>query len=355
MKILYLIGSLQGGGAERVATRLCAEWSKRHYVVLASGDSIKNDFYEVDGRVERVSLGFSYTKENFFIERLCRVMRILKIYRSVSPDVVIASCTDMSLLSLLSLVLCRSKIIVCEHNNYHAVRSKIKRICRIIIYRKARRLVLLTERDVVNYTSRLYPASKIVVMPNPLGIENNRLVCREKDDVYRLLAVGRLTEQKAFDRLIELFPNIDSRCALTIVGEGPLREKLQNSISNLGLAERVRLVGSTRNIEDFYRKHGLLLMTSIYEGLPMVIGEANNFGVPVIAYDCPTGPRELISNGVNGYLVEDGNADEFCAVVNRVVEDFSAYKVVSESSLINSNKYSIAELCRRWEALFSDL
>jgi len=351
-KILFLIGSLQAGGAERVASRLCSQWAIDDDVTLASADSIINDFYSVDNGVKRISLDFNYRRKGLFgktYEQLKRFLSIVTAYKNENPDVVIVSCSDISIRSLCSLLFINKPIIVCEHNNYFALRSTFKRLCRLVLYRKATHLLLLTSRDIENYTQRRFPKQLISVMPNPLGIENNKYI--PKKNLNSLLAVGRLCEQKAFDRLIELFLNVDPQCTLNIIGDGPERVSLQEKIDTLGLSKRITLQGQVKNISDYYNNSSVLLMTSIYEGLPMVIGEANAFGLPVIAYDCPTGPREMIEHGVNGYLIKDGEQSSFIATVNELVATPELYKKMSNSAFVKAKSRSIGEISKLWKKL----
>jgi len=357
-KILFIIGSMQAGGAERVASRLCSNWASSEGldVTLATGDEIVNDFYKVDPRVSRVSLSFNYAAVSVIkrvVEQIHRFFSIRSLLKQVEPDIIILSATEISLRVLFNLLFCRSPIIVCEHNNYYAVKSKFKRICRLLLYRKATHLLLLAERDIESYTSRYFPRHKILVMPNPLGIENNSF--EYESSSFQLLAVGRLCEQKAFYRLVEIFKKINSKYTLNIIGEGPERENIQKLITKLGLSDRVKLVGHVTNMDRYYKESSLLLMTSIYEGLPMVIGEANAFGLPVIAFDCPTGPAEMIVNGKNGYLINDGDTEGFYKCVNEVVENSSLLKYMSQAAFEASKKYSIKNISLKWSNLiYSD-
>lgn len=98
---------------------------------------------------------------------------------------------------------------------------------------------------------------------------------------------------------------------LLIIGDGPERDALRRQIEDAGLERQVSLLPATANVADYYRQASLYLMTSRYEGLPMVLIEAMSFGLPLVAYDCKTGPAELIDDGVNGYLVPDDDAAAF--------------------------------------------
>lgn len=351
-KILFLIGSLRAGGAERVATNLCNDWCRDNNVLLVTGDSDKNDFYNIENSVRRISLDFRYDIKGIgrlLLEQISRSYKILKLYFKEKPDTIVVSCSDISLRILLTLFFSQKKIIVCEHNNYFALQSKVKRALRIIIFRKASKLLLLTERDIKNYTDRGFPRHKILVMRNPLGIEKKSY--HRKKLNKSLLAVGRLCEQKAFDRLIDIVPKIDPEAVVNIVGEGSLRSSLEQKIIDNKLEARVKLIGSTKEIQEYYANSSILLMTSKYEGLPMVIGEANSFGLPVVAYDCPTGPSEMIDNDVNGFLIRDGDEVEFSERVNELLANKAKYYEMSERSHMKALDMSITNITKQWYSI----
>ncbi len=358
MKILFFIGSLESGGAERVATTLCNHWSSvgDYEVFLASGEDIKKDFYEVANEVIRISFNFNYNKTglfNHFKESFSRYVKFSNFLREINPDIVILSCTDVAIRHSINFALNRYKLVICEHNNYYAVSSKFKRILRNIVYTRANNIVLLTNRDIYNYPFFLKKLSNLSVINNPCSfpiLKNNIRNVPSK----RLLAIGRLTKQKAFHRLLDIMLLLPDEFELDIFGEGDLRENLQNKIDTYGLNSRVRLAGNAKNISDEYVSHSLLLMTSIYEGLPMVIIEANSFGMPVIAYNCPTGPEEMIEDGINGFLIDDGNSENFASKILDVFSSNDLYLKLVDGSLSKSDKYSIDSINSEWTKIFKN-
>ncbi|MDH1625470.1 glycosyltransferase family 4 protein [Shewanella xiamenensis] len=351
-KIIFVIGSLQAGGAERVASRLCSYWAESEFftVKLVTGDSKNNDFYHLSPLVFRESLNFNYNNISIFnkiLEQFYRYFKIRKFLRESECDTIILSTTEISIRFLFNLLFTKSKIIVCEHNNYFALKSGFKRFFRFLMYKRADKVFLLTERDKVVYISKRFSKQKIFVMRNPLGVENS--IYKKKFINFKLLAIGRLTEQKAFHRLLEIFASLDSKYTLTILGEGPKKEALQALANEFAIADRVTFAGNSSNISDFYNEHDVLLMTSIYEGLPMVINEANAFGLPVIAYDCPTGPSEMIRNNVNGFLIPDGDKDAYVNMINHLLYDSDLYSKLSQESFIVSKKSSISVIADEWK------
>lgn len=351
-KILFVIGSMQAGGAERVAARLCNHWAKNSNIkiTLLTSDKIENDFYEVAEEVVRDSLRFEFSQVNFFQiirEQGSRFFKIKSKLRDINPDIIILSTTEISVRFLFNLIFSKKIIIVCEHNNYYALRSSFKRMCRRFLYKKASKILVLTNRDRMNYLEKkIINSKKISVMPNPLGIENEKL--SKPNDNKVLIAVGRLCVQKSFDRLLRVMKHIREDYSLKIIGDGPEKENLERLILELDLSKRVQLIGKVKDISKYYTSSTLLLMTSKYEGLPMVISEANNFGLPVVSFNCPTGPAEMIESFKNGVLIDDGDIAGFAKTVNALLDDHDLLNNMRTLSFEMSKKYSIDKINLKW-------
>jgi glycosyltransferase involved in cell wall biosynthesis len=138
-----------------------------------------------------------------------------------------------------------------------------------------------------------------------------------------IYAIGRLTYQKGFDRLIAAFALCSQQrpdLQLHIFGEGELREPLQHQIDQLGLTHAITLHGFKRDIAQIYPQIPVLAMSSHFEGLPLVLTEAITFGVPVVAFDCDFGPAEIIVEGVNGYLVPQDDIPALAQALLRALE-----------------------------------
>ncbi len=344
MKVIFFIGSLRVGGAERVAMRLCDAFTEKLKwdVTLLTGDKISTDFYICE-HAKRASLSFDYARSCSVLEQFKRVLRFRAFVTYNQPDLIILSSTDSALRGLFSLIGLDVKTIVCEHNHYYHVKSKLKKVLRNMLYPLANKVFLLTERDIKNYPKSIQIRS--VVMVNPLGVEP---IMNNRQFNYKLLAVGRLIWNKGYDRLLEIFSRLDAKYTLTIVGDGDLNLDLKTLSNTLGVADRVSFVGTTTNVSEYYNTACLLLVTSRCEGLPLVIPEANSFGLPVVSYDCDTGPRELIRNGENGYLIKEGHSAEFIQSIRDLANDSVSYQHMSDASRKEAEKYSINNIVNLW-------
>lgn len=363
-KILFYIPSFANGGAERVASVLLNYWSEldKYEITVINTLPEENDFFEVDSAIARLFLKFNYNLSGvkFFFEKFYRIYLLRKLLKSRDEGNIVSFMSSPSILLLISSIGLKKKIVCCEHTNYFLYGNKFTRQIRnFLYYFFAKRITLLTERDVKNYPKYLH--SKITVLPNPLGVDglkgNFRHSKIKNNNIINLLFVGRLVAIKGIDRLCSILKELKElhNWQLTVCGDGVLRCDLENFIKVNKLSDRVFLKGSVKNIEDYYLNADLLVMTSISEGLPMVIAEAMSFGVPVIAFDCPTGPREFIGHNINGLLVKDGDIDGYIKELKYVINNPENLIILSERASSSVDNYSLSNIDKTWDCIFMDL
>ena len=180
------------------------------------------------------------------------------------------------------------------------------------------------------------PADKIVVIGNPVNFEKIRQLGKEDAHIlnaqaFNVLAIGRLHADKQYDLLLRLFSRLDEKCHLTILGEGAHRKALQRLIAHLHLDGRVTLAGYVDNPYAYMQKVRAVLNVSPYESLPNGLLESIACGTPVVAFDAPGGMREFIENGVNGYLVPQGDEEAFLEKIRDLCEHPLDSKEVKKS------------------------
>ena len=353
-KILIFIPDISSGGAERVASVLINHWVKMYDVTLCVFNHDAKEFYQINSDVTRVNLSFNY-KDQSIRENISRIKKISSCVKKISPDYVVSFLTGTNIKVCLAKIVIPKDInvILCEHNNYYAFSGKIKRFCRNILYKiTSAEITVLTSRDIKNYPSYLH--EKLMVLSNPLGVRKpNNITIEKKHEHLKFISVGRLSYQKGFDRLINLMALLKNRnWTLEIYGDGEDKEELALSIIKLGLSNNIFLMGNHPKIEDVYINADLMLMTSRWEGLPMVIPEAMSFALPVIAFDCETGPREFILNGVNGFLVKDDDLNQYIVVLEKVLNSKIDIVSLKRNTLKSSEKYSSINVFKKWDMLF---
>jgi glycosyltransferase involved in cell wall biosynthesis len=173
-----------------------------------------------------------------------------------------------------------------------------------------------------------------------------------------VLAVGRYDYQKGFERLIEAWRYIYEHFSdwkLKIIGDGELRSKLEMLVEKYSLENTVELKKNTSDILSEYLNASLLVLSSRYEGLPMVILEAMSVGLPVVAFTCKCGPRDIITDGKDGLLVPEGNISELAMKMMQLMRDSALRKKVGRVARISSERYSESGIMEKWICLFDDL
>jgi glycosyltransferase involved in cell wall biosynthesis len=173
-----------------------------------------------------------------------------------------------------------------------------------------------------------------------------------------LLAVGRLHPQKQFDLLIRVFKRIAGDYKdwdLVILGDGEDRSMLECLVADLGLGESVSLPGVAGNLSEWYYKADAFVLSSAFEGFPNVLLEAMAHGIPVVSFDCNTGPRDLIEHGKNGLLVPDGDTAGLEQAIRELLSSEDFRNELGEHAKEVRQQYSIARIAGRWEKVFSGL
>jgi glycosyltransferase involved in cell wall biosynthesis len=215
-------------------------------------------------------------------------------------------------------------------------------------------LVTLTERDLRDYASMLQ-GPRLASIPNSfrqMGGEKARL------DENTVLAAGRLRRQKGFDLLIRAFGRVAEAhpdWRLRICGRGRLREDLQRLVEEEGLSDVVTLANRSKELGREMERASLFVLSSRFEGFPLILLEAMSKGLPVVSFDCPTGPGEVIENRRNGILVPDGDVGALAAGMCELIEDAALRPRLAAAAVETASNYSIDAIGAQWDALLEEL
>ena len=214
----------------------------------------------------------------------------------------------------------------------------------------------LTEDTADRYRELMGPGGRVVCIPNAAPTNDGGR--RARPDSRVIMAAGTLTRRKGFDRLLRAWALLapdHPDWSVEIFGGGVEYDALDALVHRLGLRRSVRLRGHSPKLMDELTRASLFAMTSRKEGFPMVLLEAMSVGLPVVAYDCPTGPRDIVSDGVDGYVVPDGRTRLMAEALGRLMDDDDRRRRFGDAALEKAKRYELEAIVARWEELFGEL
>jgi glycosyltransferase involved in cell wall biosynthesis len=358
MKKISLIISniLLTAGTERATVNLANNLNDQGNLVeiISVNSKCGNSFYPLNDGVLIKHLDCKTSRS--LLKRLLISFKILySLNKHIPQEGRVLIGTIHSLNILLAIVKFFSKkniFIGCEHIGYEAATISIK-LARRIFYKMLDAVVVLTENDHTMYCG-IDKLNNCHVIPNQISFPPD---ISSTCDQLRILAIGRLTHQKGFDLMLEIVANVlpkYPKWELNIIGEGEMEGLLKNKIFKLNISGQVNILPFTKDIRKWFLDSSIYLMTSRFEGLPMVLLEAKACGLPIIAYDCPTGPAELIKHD-DGFLVEMGDKHAFSQAMEDLMSNESLRKVMGTNAQANILEFTPDNIYRHWNSLFSRL
>lgn len=349
MKVYFLINSLySAGGTERMTTQIAESLAERGFetkIICLHGG--KEPFFKLSSNVKVECLTNSMNS-SIYKSYLKYVFCIHKILRKNRPDFIVDVCSAMSLMSIPASLFTKVKVITWEHfnanMNWNYFTSPIARTLSSIFSKK---IVVLTNTDKLVFERR-FKANNVVCIKNP-----NVLGYNEKSSLYskKILSIGRLENQKGYDILIDIWAKCkckDFGWQLNIVGEGSQYLNLTRKVLEKDLGETLIFHKPTLNMKDYYLDASVFVLSSRFEGLPLVLIEAMSMGLPIVSFDCETGPRDIVENGRTGFLIDVFNTDLFAQKIDELCFNSSLMKEFSDNSILNSHQFEIEPIVDQW-------
>jgi len=352
MRITFTIGTLEGGGAERILVLLSEAFVKRgHAVTVLTLFSEGSDFYELSSSVKRVTLGLSSS-----FQAGLSFLSLRRSILSTEPDVVVSFMCRMNVMVLVSTLVSMTPIIVCERIDPKAHRIPfIWKWMRWWVYLFADSIVVQTEKARDYFLPRF--ESRVRIIPNPVLKPVDDVSVQGLSENPLLITMGRLHTQKGFDLLLKAFARLKKKhpeWRLTILGEGPLRSELQRLCNRLGLLKSVYFPGIVKNPDHYLRQSDLFVLSSRYEGFPNALCEAMANGLPVISTDCPSGPSDIIRDGIDGVLVAANDIDALSTAMDRLMSDEAERKRLASRAPEITQRFGIEKVINLWESLLKE-
>lgn len=373
MKILYCIaGTRHSGGMERVLTNK-ANWLVSHgyeVVIVTTDQEGDKPFFPLDERIECYDLAIEYEENNgkSFLNKLIHYpikqyrhrKRLAALLKQVKPDITISMfCNDVSFLPKIKDG--SKKVLEIHFSKFKRLQYGRKGLWRMADrYRNKQeekqvrqfdRFVVLTEED----KSYWGDIPNIEVIPNARTYNPTTTAIL---NTKRIIAVGRYTYQKGFERLVEAWNLICRQYPdwhLDIIGDGEDRLQLQKLIEHYNIGAHITLCPPTKDMDTVYRSASLVAMSSRYEGLPMILLEAQAYGLPIVSFACKCGPADVVTNGVDGFLVSEGDIEALANKLTTVIKDDALRQQMGQAARNNSKRYEEEVIMKKWETLFHRL
>lgn len=356
-RICFFIGDLNNsGGTERVSSIIASELQHRGYQIhILSLQCGNKPFFEL---ADGIHISQLFTKAGRGMLRLpITIMRLRRYLRQQQIDILIDVESMLALYALPAVVGLNIRHICWEHFNYSVDLGKAsRRLARKLAARFADDVITLTERDKQLWLANTTCKAHITAIPNPVTIALPNNINPEKEKLF--LAVGRLTYQKGFDLLLQAWAQVaplhpDWR--LRIVGDGEDKAMLEQLRRDLNIEASTELLPKTNNIAAHYQQAAFFVMSSRFEGLPLVLIEAQAYGLPIVSFNCDTGPAEIIKHGETGWLCAAGDVSELSEKIRnslRHFDDVNLYNKLSVSAIKNvENRFSIDKVVGMWSEL----
>ena len=343
----------------RLANGLCAHGHE--ITLLTLDDGSITPFYALAPRVRHRPLGLSGASGGVISalsNNLSRIRALRHAILSAQPDAVLSFMDSTNVLTLLAV---GRSLPVAVSERVHPAHYDIGRLwnaLRLYAYKRAAAVVVQT-RDVTD----CFPAavrSLCRVLPNPVEQPANAPLAEPLAGVSGplLLGMGRLAVQKGFDMLLEAFAHLAPEhpdWTLAVLGEGPERDALERQRSTLRLEKRVLLLGRNNMPGGALRRADLFVLPSRFEGFPNSLCEALACGLPAVAFDCPSGPAEILRHGVDGLLVPPGDVDALAAALSRLMADADLRVGMAARAPEVLERFGVEKVLDMWESLLVDI
>ena len=351
-KVAILISDIsQSAGTERAVVNLSNSLTKKTdyqvYIISVYSNPSDNPFYILDEGVTVLHLGYSYGLSRS--KRLVTYSKLRKqINNIIKKNGIEVILGTIHAYNILISTLKGVKKIGCEHLNYNSCPSVVRPI-RKVAYKKLDYVVLLTKQDAEHYC--FLNDDKIRVIPNISSFER---IEPAKLSNHKIIMVGRFSYQKGYDILVDIISGMKSRMGdwtIDIYGQGEDESSIIKQIEENNLHKTIKIHTPVTNIRDKMLEASIYLMTSRYEGLPMVLIEAQSCGLPIVSFDCPEGPREIITDNKDGFIVKDFDKELLKDRLITLIENEKIRRKFGNNAFENSKRFSPEEIVSKWSDL----
>ena len=347
------------GGCERVAVSLANELTKKYEVHLIGITTKQSDlFFGINSQVKY---------SNFFDHRVRLSKNILKISKMLKKyfldneiEVAFGIGIFANVFLSLSGIGISTKVVLCDHtNSITANRELSQKVQRYVGTKLADKIITLTQEDRKNYI-RKYGISENRIAYIYNWKENRLSNIPYNDESTKIVTVGRFDYQKGYDYLVQVAKKVLAKMpdwTWEIYGSGKQDEvdKIRDLITENDLQDKLVIKGLEKNQDLIYGDKGIYVMTSRYEGLPLVLLEAQQYNLPIVSFRCPTGPNEIVADGINGFLIDCYDTDKMSEKLLELMKDEDLRQSFSEHAKDNMDKFDKNKILNQWIDLIEEI
>lgn len=354
--VKWIIDRVDGG--LKVAVNLANELSDKYEVHLVSILATEKCFFDLKSNVRYENLS---SKKLLMQKHFLKSVLLLREYiKKHEIQIVFGVGMSMNSVGIASTLGLDTVFISCDHTNSIVdIDTKVKKFQRYFGAKAADKIITLTTEDRNNYIRKYkINSSNVEYIYNWINPIDN--VEKYNINSKKIITVGRFDKQKGYDNLSKVAVSVLSKYPdwqWDIYGSGDeeIKDELVKELSSAGVLSQVNFMGNVKGIENIYPNHGIYVMTSRYEGLPLVLLEAKQYGLPIVSFNCPTGPSEIVLDGENGYLIDNFDTNEMSNRVCGLIENEELRVSFSKNSMKDTEKFSKDKILKQWIHLIEEM
>lgn len=359
IKICFFSGDVtRNGGTERVSVTIANELVKDdsfEVCFLSLVEQKAAPCYEIDPRIKRKALGKKWLSPGpAYLPLIPKVRRFLK---QNQIDLIIDIDIVLDVLSVPAAKGLKTKVLSWEHSNCaYELGIGYRRVILKHFTKRSDQIVTLTPGDAAAFRLLMKREDHITSIYNPASLPSETEGEGERENW--LITAARLVPGKGFDLLLQVAKEILPKYPdwkWMLCGEGPEREMIESFCEKEGLKEQVVLLGYVPRVEDYLIRSKIFVLTSRAEGLPMCLLEARSCGVPCVSFDVPTGPADMIENGVNGYLIPAFDCDDMAEKLEGLMGDKERLGAMQKEAPKHMDAFLLPVVTRQWKELIESL
>ena len=354
--VKWIINGTDGG--LKVATNIANELSEVYEVHLISVISTEEIFFPLSSVVRYKNLS---SQKISMSKHFVKAVKLLRSYiKEKNIEVLFGIGMTMNIVGVTSTIGLKTRFISCDHTNSIVdIDTKVKKLQRYVGAKLADKIITLTQEDRRNYIKKYgISEGKIDYIYNwkEDGLSN----ASYNDESMKIVTVGRFDYQKGYDYLIQVAKKVlkeKTDWTWEIYGSGNQDEvdKIKDLIIKNDLQGKLVIKGLEKNQDMIYGDKGIYVMTSRYEGLPLVLLEAQQYNLPIVSFRCPTGPNEIVEDGVNGYLIDCYDTDKMSERLLELMEDSNLRPSFVKHAKDNMDKFDKDRIIQQWIDLIEEM